>query len=131
MSHNATRSTAAKNAMLDALAPLLNGGTIEIYTGSQPAGPGTAVGAQTLLVVLTFSATAFASASSGTATAAAITSGVAVADGTAAWFRCKSSGGTAVTDGTVGTSGCDLNIPTTSIVTSATVSCSSFVLTHS
>lgn len=33
-------------------------------------------------------------------------------------------------DGSVGTSGCDLNLNTTSIVAGATVSCTSFTITQ-
>ena len=131
MANNATRSTACKNAMLDAEAALLAGGTLLLYTGSQPAGPGVAVGVQTLLCTLTFGSPAFAAAAAGVATANAITSGTAVAAGTVAWFRCLSAAGIAVTDGTVGTASCDAIVADTAITVGQVVPCSLFTLTHS
>jgi hypothetical protein len=108
---------------------LLNSGYLVIYTGSQPALDGSLTG--TLLVTLTFGATAFAaaSASAGTVTANAngITSGTAVATGTAAYFALlKSDGVTVVMTGTVGTSNADLIGPSTAISNGANVQVSSF-----
>ena len=121
--------TGLRNAQLDALATFAgNSGKLRIYAGSRPATGGAAT---TLLVELVMNATAFAAASSGVLTANAITSGVAVATGTATWARLfKSDGTTIVADLGVGTSGQEVTIATTSIVTSATVSCSSFVVTR-
>ncbi len=127
-----TTAVARRNTTLDNLLDSLNGGTINIYDGSRPAGPDTAVGAQVLLAVLTFNATAFGAASSGSKTANAITAdSSANATGTASWFRCLTSGAAAVIDGSVGTSGADLNLNTTSIVSGAEVSISSFVVSQS
>jgi hypothetical protein len=131
MANNVTRSTACKNAMLDAQSALLAGGSLNLYTGAQPAGPGVAITSQVLVVTLQFSSPAFAAASAGVAVANAIASGTAVAAGTVTWFRCLSASGVAVTDGTVGTSGCDATIPDTAIALGATVPCSAFTLTHS
>lgn len=117
------------NAGLD-LIDVGGAGTISIYTGSQPAGPGTAVGAQVLLATLTFSATAFADAVNAVATANAITAGTGLAAGTASWYRVKSGAGTAVIDGSVGTSNADLILATTSISVGLTVPCTSFTYTH-
>lgn len=102
MGQNTVIDTTERNAALDAVTANLNGGTIEIYTGTQPAGPGTAITSQTLLATLTLSATAFAAASGGSAAANTITPGTAVATGTAAWARWKSSGGTPRMDCAVG-----------------------------
>ena len=117
----------------DALAALFNSGFIKIYDGSQPATADTALSGQNLLATLTFSATAFPAASNGVLTANAITSDSA-ADftGTASWFRCvKSDTTTKIMDGSVGTSGCDLNLNSTAIQINAEVACSSFVITLS
>jgi hypothetical protein len=115
------------DAAVNAMAALLNSGTIKIYSGSQPSEDGSLTG--TLLATLTFGATAFGSSSSGTATANAITSGTAAATGTAGYFALvKSDGTTVVMTGTCGTSGADLNLSTTSIVSGATVSCSAFTI---
>ncbi len=117
----------------DALAVLLNSGFLEIFTGSQPALNGSLTG--TLLVTLTFGATAFAAstASGGTvtATANAITSGTAGATGTAGYFAVlKTDGTTVVGTGTVGTSNADLILSSTSIGSGATVSCSGFTISQ-
>lgn len=130
MAANTIIGTAGRNAALDAFTALLNGGTVEIYDGTQPAGPGTAITTQNKLVTLTLNATAFGASAAGVATANAITSGTAIATGTATWARWKSSGGTAHMDCSVGSSGCDLNLSTATINSGNTVSVSSFTLTH-
>jgi hypothetical protein len=112
---------------MNAVTALLNSGSLKIYTGSQPAINASPAG--TLLATLTFGSTAFGNSSSGTATANAITSGTAVATGTAGCFVLEESGGTIVANGSVGTSGADLNLNSTSITSGATVSCSSFTVT--
>lgn len=121
-------------AAVNAAASLLNNGFLNIYTGGQPSLNGGVSG--TLLVQLTFGATAFATAtaSTGTVTAAAnsITSGVASNTGTAGYFALvKSDATTVVMTGSVGTSGADLNMSTTAVVSGAVVSCSSFTITES
>jgi hypothetical protein len=132
-------SDTAAIAALDALKALCNSGTIKVYTGTQPTDANTAVGAQTLLGTFTFSATAFgASAGSGTAptrvatcTANAIADITAVAAGTAAWFRALQSNGTTVVfDGSVGVSGCDLNMTDVSISIGETMRVSSLTLSN-
>lgn len=109
MATNTHLALATWNAMLNAMTALANGGTVVIYTGSQPATPDTALSGQTALVTLTLGATAFANASGGVATANAVGSAAAGNTGTAAWFRVYASGGAAVWDGSVGTSGADMN----------------------
>lgn len=126
-------STAAKNAACDAITALLNvggAGTIKVYDGTKPAGPNTAITSQVLGVTLTFSATSFGAASSGVATANAITSGSPAANITASWYRACNNAGTAVIDGTVGTSGCDLNLGSTTITTGVPVAITSATYTH-
>lgn len=114
------------DAAVNAIATLLNSGTLKIYSGSQPSEDGSLTG--TLLATLTFGSTAFGSSSGGTATANAITGGTAVATGTAGYFALEESGGTVVDTGTCGTSGADLNLNTTSIVSGAPVSCTGFTI---
>jgi len=108
------------NAGVAALTALANSGTLKLYSGSLPALNVAPAG--TLLVTLTFGAAAFNAPSAGVATSEAITSGTAVATGTAAVFAIFESGGTLVATGTVGTSGADLTIDNASIVSGATVS---------
>lgn len=121
---------ATRNTELDSLAVLLNSGTIKIYTGSQPATPETAASG-TLLGTLTFGATAFGASSGGVITANAITSDTtADATGTAGWFRAlKSDGTTAVLDGSVGTSGADLNLNSVAITAGAEIAVTSMTIT--
>lgn len=132
MALNPKRSNAAANAACDAMAALANTGYLRIYDGTQPATADTAVSTQTLLAELRFGATAFGSAVAGVATANAITSdSSANATGTASWYRAlKSDGSSVLWDGSVGTSGCDLNLVTTSIVAAAAVAVSSLTLTE-
>jgi hypothetical protein len=129
--NNPQLSDAAANAEAAAVCTLLNSGFLNIYSGSQPANANTAVTSQVLLATLTFGSPAFGNPSGGVATANAITPDTsAAATGTATWFRCtKSDGTTVVFDGSVGTSGCDLNINTTAIQANAEVDCSSFTFT--
>ncbi len=117
-------STALRNAQLDQITSAVGAsGFLRIYDGSRPATGGTAT---TLLAELTLNATFAPAASSGTLTLNSITAdSSANATGTATWFRIVTSGGTFVMDGSVGTSGQDLNLSTTSIVTGATVSITS------
>lgn len=123
-------SDAARNAQISGpgVAPLLNGGYLEIRTGTQPATVATAASG-TLLGTLTLSATAFATASGGSATANTITGdSSADATGTAGWFRAYASGGAGVIDGAVGTSGAELNLNSTSIVAGGTINVTSWTL---
>lgn len=126
----ATRaSILARNAALNAMAPRLNSGKVRIYTGAQPATPETAASG-TLLVELTLNATAFGAAAAGVLTANAITSGVAVATGTAGWFRLfQSDGTTAEHDGVCGVGSGELQMATLTIVAAAVISCSALTLT--
>jgi hypothetical protein len=127
MSKNTQIASAVVNTQADALSALLNSGYIKIYDGTQPADANTAVSTQTLLCTLTFSATAAPSASNGLITFNTITGANAVATSTATWYRClKSDGTTVVMDGSIGTSGANLNLVTTSIVSGQPVSITSF-----
>jgi hypothetical protein len=132
----ATRiSNAAAIAACDAIVDQLDAGAgaalIRIYDGTQPADPDTAITSQVLLAELTCSDPAFGSAVDGTgkatATASAITAdSSANATGTATWFRAVTSTGTAVIDGTVGTSGTDMILNTTSISSGQNVAITSW-----
>lgn len=131
MASNIKISTSARNAMGDALITAMGASAlIKIYDGTQPAGPGTAITTQVLLGTLTCSSTVAPATSGGVITFNTITQDSAAdATSTATWFRITTSGGTAVLDGTVGTSGADWNLNTTSIVTGGPISISSFTLT--
>lgn len=122
--------TSAK-AALDAAAATVDGGTLKVYSGSQPAVNGAVAG--TLLATATLNATAFAasSASGGTvtATANAITGGTAAATGTATWFALEDSSGNVQMTGSAGTSDTDLILSSNSITEGAAFSVSSLTLT--
>lgn len=123
-------SSTIRNAMLDAITTAAGGSALlRIYDGTRPASGGTAT---TKLAELTCNATFAPSASGGVLTLNSITQdSSADATGTATWFRIvKSDGTTFVMDGSVGTSGSDLNLVTTSIVATQPVSVTSFVITE-
>lgn len=130
MANNFKVATATRNNELNALARDLDGGFMDIYDGTQPATPDTAIGAQVKGASLALSATSAPSASSGTLTLNAITSDTdADATITATWFRMyKADHTTAVCDGSVGTSSADAIINTTSIVQHARVDCTACVI---
>lgn len=126
-------------AALDAGVALANSGKVRVYTGTQPTDANTALGSQTLLGEFSLASTAFgASTASGTApnrsavaTAATIADITAVATGTATWFRMvKSDGTTVLMDGSVGTSGADLNLTDVTITSGETMRVSSFAVSN-
>lgn len=118
---------AVRNAELDAITTQIGtSGKLRIYSGTQPATGGTAT---TLLVDLPLSATAAPAAASGVLTLNAITTTNASATGTASWFRILTSANGILIDGTVGTSGADLNLNTLSLVSGGPVAISSFTIT--
>ena len=133
MPNNLKLSNNVVNPQADALSDLADNGYLRIYDGTQPATADTAITTQTLLAELRFNATAAPAASNGVLTFNAITQDSnADNTGTASWFRAlKSDGSTVLFDGTVGTSGCDMSIYTTSIVAGAIVGVTSFVYTVS
>lgn len=122
-------ANALANAVDDAVNAGAAGGTIKIYTGTQPATADTAASG-TLLATFTLSTTAFGAASSGTITLAGTPLTVAaVATGTAGWFRLADSDGNEVLDGSVSTSGAQINLNTTSITDGVNVSITSGTIT--
>jgi hypothetical protein len=123
-------------AMLDLLVDAIDtggAGTLKIYDGTKAATADTAVGAQNLLATLTFSATAFGSATNAdptVATAAAITSdSSADATFTATWFRIANGTPTTIMDGNVGTAASDINFNSVAFVTGATIAITALTIT--
>ncbi|HEX4816697.1 MAG TPA: hypothetical protein VFV66_28480 [Nonomuraea sp.] len=126
-------STPARNAAADAVAALVNGGSgpgvLRVYSGGQPAGPGSAP-TGTLLAEFTLSDPAFAAAVAGSValdTTPALTD-VGMANGSAGWFRMLDSteaagAGLGVLDGSVTATGGggDLTMNTTTISVGVTV----------
>ena len=130
MALNAILSTAAVNAAANAVVDLLNSGKLQIYSGTQPETADTEIVAQVLLAELTLNATAFGDAVEGVATANAITGDTtANATGTAAWFRVLTSADAKMFDGSVGTSGANLNLNSVEIQAGAAVTVSALTFT--
>ena len=125
-------SVAARNAAADAVTALIGAsGFLDIYDGTQPTNPDTALGAQVKLAHLPLSADAFADAVNGVATANAITDDAAAdATGTASWFTVTKSDGTRIWEGSVGTSAANLIVPTTSFVAGVAIGVSSLTYTQ-
>lgn len=123
-----THSTAARNAATDAVTALL-GGTAKLVFRISPssvASPGTAV------ATLSMSATAFGAASTGTATANAITSDTNATGNASpvAFATLQTGAGTIVIHCAVAASGSDINMTNGLTVASGdTVSCSSLTYT--
>lgn len=125
-------SATTGNNMLTALANSLNSGRLRIYSGSEPVTADTALSGNTMLVDIPFAATPFTLPPPATAAGTdrvmnAITGAMtatAAADGNpATFFRCTSTdGNTTYYQGTVGTTGQQLNLTSLNIVTGGTVS---------
>lgn len=135
MASNLKYSAALKNAQQNAITTTMGtSAVLNIYAGTQPASPDTAISSQTLLASLTCNATFAPGAAGGVLTLNSISNGTGTAGagaGTnATFFRLTTSGGTAHIDGTVGISGADLNLNNTNIATGQTVSVTSFTLTN-
>ncbi|MEV0584091.1 hypothetical protein [Nonomuraea sp. NPDC050310] len=126
---NAVRSALA-NQVTTAIDAGAGAGKLRIYTTAQPAGPDTAVGAQTLLAEFTLADPSFGAASNGVITLAGTPrSTTGLAAGTAAWFRVLDSNNVAVADGAVGTSGAELNLNTLTISVGVNVEITSGTIT--
>ena len=131
MASNLKYAVALKDARLDAITTQIStSGLLRIYSGTQPTNPDTALSGNTKLAELALSSTFAAGSSSGVLTANTITSETSADNtGTATFFSLTTSGGTRIVDGSVGTSGADMTLNTTSIVAGAAVSCSSLTIT--
>lgn len=105
-------------------------GRILIYTGSQPATPATTA-TGTLLVTVPFNNPAFGSPSAGVATmiTSPPVSATVVTSGTAGWFRVIDRSGAAVFDGSISTSGADMNFDNNVFVAGGIVTINSISIT--
>lgn len=84
------KNTATINEQAELLGSLWDGGTLEIYSGTQPGDPNSAA-TGTLLVTITIPNPAFGAASGGVVTKSGSWSGTAVATATAGYARFISS----------------------------------------
>jgi hypothetical protein len=108
----------ARNAACDAIAALHNGGTLIFQTSGDAE-----------VATVTFSGTAFGAASTGTATANAITPDTDATGGTTTKFITRTSGAATILGGSVGTSGTDIVIDNTVVPAGVTVDLTSFTIT--
>lgn len=131
MASNLKYKATLKNAQLDAITSAVGtSGLIRIYSGTQPASPDAALSGNTVLAELACSSALAAAASGGVLTLNSITADSSADNtGTATFGSILTSGGTRIVDFSVGTSGADLNLNTTSIVSGAQVSISSASIT--
>ncbi len=121
------------NAEVNALAALMNGGTMCWYDGVQPAGADVAVTDQVKLCTLLLGSPAFAAGIAGRALANTIaTDSDASATGLASWYRIYDASGNAIMDGDISTSaGANLVVQTVHVVQHARVSVDAFAVTAS
>jgi hypothetical protein len=128
-------STACRNAAVDGIVDLIDGGLgdgyVEIRTGSPPASVAAAdIG--TLLGTLTFSDPAFGAAAAGVATANSITSDTSAdASGDAGYFRTHDSTNASVFQGKAGEAAdsTDMTFDNKTIVAGGTIAISSMTVT--
>jgi hypothetical protein len=132
MANNPHFKLTVRNSALDVITTSLGTSAVFVlYAGNQPADVSAATtAANTVVASLAFPSTnAFAAATAGAITANTITSDATAAGGTAAWFSIQKSTGARVIDGSVGTSGADLNLNAVAITTGASVAITSFAVT--
>jgi hypothetical protein len=143
-------STGLRDKLLGAASfqTIMQNGVIRIFPGVQPSSADDAEGATHLIEITVSSGTFtpgtatnglnFGAPSSGACAKAAseVWSGAAVASGTAGWFRFYANdrntgadAGHARFDGSVSTSGAQLNMSSTAITTGATTTIDSFIVT--
>ena len=124
----ASYSTTLRNARQDAITTAAgNAAVLNIYDGTRPAFGG----ASTNLLASFTMGSPFAPASSGGVLSPTLPSNTTgVANGTATWARLQTSGGTAVIDMDVSTSGAQINLNTTTISVGLTVSITSASMTE-
>lgn len=134
------------------LKDIFKDGVLKIYSGTQPSSPDSSIGGATPLVSITVSSGTFTpgsptaglefgAASAGKiAKSSAVWSGTVDSSGTAGWFRfyanATDAGGADTTpflypriDGSVGTSGRELNMSSTSLTAAATMTIDTFEIT--
>lgn len=120
-------STTLRNAKLDANTTAVgSAGKLQLYDGTRPATGGTATNK---LAEFTLGSPFAAAASSGSMSPTLPANVSGLLAGTATWARVTTSGGTFVMDLSVGTSGTEVVLNTTSISVGVTVSVTSWTIT--
>ena len=122
-----TVNTAGRNAILNAISALYNGGTLTIRSGTPPGPNATATG--TVLATVTLPNPAFAAASGTAARTGTWSDASADATGTAGHFRVVATGG-AVFEGTISATGGsgDMELSTISMIAATPFTITAFTL---
>lgn len=130
MAHDPRFTSAVLNGFLDTLNTRIgSGGFLRFYDGTKPANADAALSGNTKLAELALSASPFGAAASRVVTAAAITTDTSAdATGTATWATFVTSAGVRVLDGTVGTSGADINMDSVAFTAGADISITSITV---
>jgi len=126
-------TTNTRNVVADAVGDLLiNGGTLQIRTGSAPASADNAA-TGTLLATFTLPSPTFGSPSNGTVTAVAITDATAGNTGNAGYYRVLNNSATTLWQGAVTAvgGGGELQLDTIAITTGNLVHINSWTITNS
>ncbi len=105
----------------------LDGGKLQIYTGTSPDPNNAATG--TKLAEFTLPVKTANTVANGVLTFGPIAPVNALADSTAGYHRLLKADGTVVADGDVGTSGATLNLNTTNIVSGGAVAVTTYAVT--
>jgi hypothetical protein len=125
-------SAATAVAAVATLAALADGGSIILYSGTEPAYADSAAGTE--CATCEMAATAYGTAAAdGTNHWAAVDLAATATDasatgGTPTYFRMKTAAGAVITQGTVSTSGADLNLTAAAIAADAQVDITSLVI---
>lgn len=122
-------NTLLRNAQLDAITAFAGAGAkLRIYNGTQPGTGGTAT---TLLAEFTLGSPFAPAAAAAVVSPTLPSNTTGLAASTATWFRIvKADGTTHVMDGTVGTSGTDMILNTTTISIGVAVQITAFTITR-
>jgi hypothetical protein len=123
-------SVECRDDALDAIAPLYDNGYQRVYDGTQPAALG-ALSGNTLLAELRWGNPAFGASSGGVLTANALTADASANNsGTATFVRnFKADGTTVLSDMSIGTSGAEVIVPTTTVTATQPFTVSSATIT--
>jgi len=117
-----------RNAQLDAITTAVgNAGKLQIYDGARPATGGTATNK---LAEFTLGTPFAPAAAAGVLSPNLPANTTGLLAGTATWFRITTGAGGFVIDGSVGLSGADLNLNTTTVSVGLTMSVTAFSITR-
>ena len=131
MTTEVTLTVEARNSQADAIARLLDNGSVKVYSGTPPANVDAALSGNTLLATNPLSATSAPAASAGAITFSTITDDSSIdATGTASFYRTfKTDGTTPVTQGSVAVSGGSMTLADLALVAGNVFAIASFVHT--